>query len=150
MDPKQLLIQSFRAAVAAADPLKILPDHLPRPPSGRTLVIGAGKAAASMALAVEQHWPRDAPLEGLVITRYLHGLPTGRVRVIEAGHPVPDEAGESAAREILQRTRSLAPNDLLLALISGGGSALLSLPVEAVGMEALKARSEERRVGKEC
>jgi len=143
MDPKQLLIQSFKAAVAAADPLKILPDHLPHPPSGRTLVIGAGKAAASMALAVEQHWPRDAPLEGLVITRYRHGLPTRRVRVIEAGHPVPDEAGETAAKEILQRTRSLAPSDLLLALISGGGSALLSLPVETVGMEALKATTRE-------
>src|SRR5947209_10840511 len=143
MDPKQLLMQSFKAAVAAADPLEILPGHLPHPPSGRTLVIGAGKAAASMALAVEQHWPRDAPLEGLVITRYRHGLPTRRVRVIEAGHPVPDEAGESAAREILQRTRSLAPSDLLLALISGGGSALLSLPVEAIGMEALKATTRE-------
>ena len=143
MDPKQLLIQSFKAAVAAADPLEILPDHLPHPPSGRTLVIGAGKAAASMALAVEQHWPRDAPLEGLVITRYRHGLPTRRVRVIEAGHPVPDAAGETAAKEILQRTRSLAPSDLLLALISGGGSALLSLPVETVGMEALKATTRE-------
>ena len=143
MDPKQLLMQSFKAAVAAADPLEILPGHLPHPPSGRTLVIGAGKAAASMALAVEQHWPRDAPLEGLVITRYRHGLPTRRVRVIEAGHPVPDEAGETAAKEILQRTRSLAPSDLLLALISGGGSALLSLPVETVGMEALKATTRE-------
>ena len=143
MDPKQLLIESFQAAVAAADPLKILPDHLPHPPSGRTLVIGAGKAAASMALAVEQHWPRDAPLEGLVITRYRHGLPTRRVKVIEAGHPVPDEAGESAAKEILQRTKSLAPGDLLLALISGGGSALLSLPVETIGMEALKATTRE-------
>ena len=143
MDPKQLLMQSFKAAVAAADPLEILPGHLPHPPSGRTLVIGAGKAAASMALAVEQHWPRDAPLEGLAITRYRHGLPTRRVRVIEAGHPVPDEAGETAAKEILQRTRSLAPSDLLLALISGGGSALLSLPVETVGMEALKATTRE-------
>src|SRR5438309_7293300 len=143
MDPKQLLMQSFKAAVAAADPLKILPSHLPHPPSGRTLVIGAGKAAASMALAVEQHWPRDAPLEGLAITRYRHGLPTRRVRVIEAGHPVPDEAGETAAKEILQRTTSLAPSDLLLALISGGGSALLSLPVETVGMEALKATTRE-------
>ena len=143
MDPKQLLMQSFKAAVAAADPLEILPGHLPHPPSGRTLVIGAGKAAASMALAVEQHWPRDAPLEGLVITRYRHGLPTRRVRVIEAGHPVPDEAGETAAKETLQRTRSLAPSDLLLALVSGGGSALLSLPVETVGMEALKATTRE-------
>src|SRR5438132_8485686 len=143
MDPKQLLIQSFQAAVGAADPLKILPGHLPHPPSGQTLVIGAGKAAASMALAVEQHWPRDAPLAGLVITRYRHGLPTRRVKVIEAGHPVPDEAGESAAKEILQRTRSLAPSDLLLALISGGGSALLTIPVETVGMEALKATTRE-------
>src|SRR5881296_2653203 len=143
MEPKQLLTQSFQAAVAAADPLKILPAHLPRPASGETLVVGAGKAAASMALAVEQHWPRDAALEGLVITRYTHGLPTRRVEVIEAGHPVPDEAGEFAAKRILERTRSLAPSDLLLALISGGGSALLSLPVETVGMEALKATTRE-------
>ena len=143
MEPKQLLIQSFQAAITAADPLKILPSHLPPPPPGRTLVIGAGKAAASMALAVEQHWPQDAALDGLVITRYRHGLPTRRIKVIEARHPVPDEAGESAAREILQRTRSLAPSDLLLALISGGGSALLSLPVETVGMEALKATTRE-------
>src|SRR5712671_6390387 len=143
MDPKQLLTQSFQAAIAAADPLKILPSHLPHPPSGRTLVIGAGKAAASMAVAVEQHWPRDAALEGLVVTRYKHGLPTRHIRVIEAGHPVPDETGESAAKEILRQVRSLAPNDLLLALISGGGSALLSLPVETVGMDALKATTRE-------
>src|SRR6267154_1272665 len=143
MDPKQLLTQSFQSAIAAADPLKILPSHLPHPPSGRTLVIGAGKAAASMAVAVEQHWPRDAALEGVVVTRYKHGLPTRHIRVIEAGHPVPDETGESAAKEILRHVRSLAPNDLLLALISGGGSALLSLPVEAVGMNALKATTME-------
>jgi hydroxypyruvate reductase len=143
MEPKQLLTQSFQAAVAAADPLKILPGHLPHPPSGRTLVVGAGKAAASMALAVEQHWPQGAALEGLVITRYRHGLPTRRVKVIEAGHPVPDETGESAAQEILQRVQNLVRNDLLLALISGGGSALLSLPVETVGMEALKATTRE-------
>src|SRR5438046_2650466 len=122
MDPKQLLMQSFKAAVAAADPLEILPGHLPHPPSGRTLVIGAGKAAASMALAVEQHWPRDAPLEGLVITRYRHGLPTRRVRMIEAGHPVPDEAGETAGKEILQRTRSMTPRDLVIDLVSGEGT----------------------------
>src|SRR5690606_25953771 len=103
MNPRQLLIDSFHAAVAAADPLKILPAHLPKPPKGRTLVIGAGKAAASMALAVEQHWPADAPLEGVVITRYQHGLPTKRIQVVEAGHPVPDESGEQAAREILRR-----------------------------------------------
>src|SRR6266567_323338 len=143
MEPKQLLIQSFEAAVAAADPLKILPNHLPAPPSGKTLVIGAGKAAASMALAVERHWPAGAALEGLVVTRHGHGLPTRRIKVIEAGHPVPDESGESAAKEILQKVGRLAPGDLLFALISGGGSALLSLPVEAVGMDALKATTRE-------
>src|SRR6267142_3677160 len=99
MDPKQLLTQSFQAAVAAADPLKILPAHLPRPPSGETLVVGAGKAAASMALAVERHWSAGAPLSGLVITRHGHGLPTERIEVLEAGHPIPDEAGEAGARE---------------------------------------------------
>src|SRR5216683_1855690 len=143
MEPRRLLVESFRAAVAAADPLKILPSYLPAPPSGKTLVIGAGKAAASMALAVERHWPAGAALEGLVVTRHGHGLPTRRIKVIEAGHPVPDESGESAAKEILQRVGRLAPGDLLLALISGGGSALLSLPAEAVGMEALKATTRE-------
>lgn len=143
MDPKELLIQSFHAAVAAADPLKILPRHLPAPPVGRTLVIGAGKAGASMALAAERHWPAGASLEGVVITRHGHGLPTERIGVIEAGHPVPDEAGEAGAREILRRAKSLGPDDLLLALISGGGSALLSLPAEGVGMEALKTTTRE-------
>jgi glycerate 2-kinase len=143
VDPKELLIQSFHAAVAAADPLKILPRHLPPPPSGRTLVIGAGKAAASMALAAERHWPASASLEGVVITRHGHGLPTECIQVIEAGHPVPDEAGEAGAREILRRVKSLGPDDLLLALISGGGSALLSLPAEGVGMDALKATTRE-------
>jgi len=143
MNPRQLLIDSFHAAVAAADPLKILPAHLPSPPKGRTLVIGAGKAAASMALAVEQHWPADAPLEGLVITRYRHGLPTKRIRVVEAGHPVPDESGEKAAREILRMVQSLGPDDLLLALVSGGGSSLLSLPAEDISMDELKATTKE-------
>lgn len=143
MNPRQLLIDSFHAAVAAADPLKILPAHLPKPPKRRTLVIGAGKAAASMALAVEQHWPADAPLEGVVITRYQHGLPTKRIQVVEAGHPVPDESGEQAAREILRRVQGLGPDDLLLALVSGGGSSLLSLPVEGITMDELKATTKE-------
>jgi hydroxypyruvate reductase len=107
------------------------------------LVIGAGKAGASMALAVERHWPAGASLEGLVITRHGHGLPTERIAVIEAGHPVPDEAGEAGAREILRRVKSLGPDDLLLALISGGGSALLSLPADDVSMDALKATTRE-------
>ncbi len=143
MTPKELLLESFRAAVAAADPLKILPAHLPPPPVGRTLVLGAGKAAASMALAVEQHWPAAAPLDGLVITRYRHGLLTNRIKVIEAGHPIPDESGAKAAREILRLAKSLAPDDLLLALASGGGSALLSLPVDGITMDELKATTKE-------
>jgi hydroxypyruvate reductase len=124
--------------VAAVDPLVILPQHLPSPPKGRTLVIGAGKAAASMAAAVERHWPADAPLSGVVITRYEHGMPTSRIRVVEAGHPVPDENGEAAAREILQAVQGLGADDLLLALVSGGGSSLLSLPVEGISMAELK------------
>ncbi|MGC2520790.1 MAG: glycerate kinase [Burkholderiales bacterium] len=143
MDNRELLVHSFHAAVAAADPLKILPQHLPTPPSGRTLVVGAGKAAASMALALEQHWPAGAPLEGLALTRYRHGLPTRRIRVIEAGHPVPDEAGEKAAKQILRMARDLGPGDLLLALVSGGGSALLSLPVDGVSLEDLKTTTRE-------
>ncbi len=143
MDTKKLLAESFYAAVAAADPLKILPASLPKPPKGRTVVVGAGKAAASMALAVEHHWPAEAPLSGLVITRYQHGLLTNRIKVIEAGHPVPDESGESAAREILRLAKSLGKDDLLLVLVSGGGSSLLSLPVESISMEDLKAATRE-------
>ena len=138
IDPRALLLESFRAAVAAADPLLIVPSHLPPPPRGRTLVIGAGKAAASMAAAVERHWPRDAALSGLVITRYAHSVPTERIRVVEAGHPVPDESGEVAAREILAQVRTLGEDDLLLALVSGGGSSLLSLPAGSVSMADLK------------
>ena len=143
MNPRILLTESFLAAVGAADPLKILPRHLPQTPSGKTLVVGAGKAAAAMALAVEQHWPAAAPLDGLVITRYRHGLLTNRIKVIEAGHPVPDESGETAAREILRRARTLGASDLLLVLVSGGGSSLLSLPAEGIGMEDLKATTRE-------
>jgi hydroxypyruvate reductase len=143
MDPRSLLIESFHAAVGAADPLKIVPPHLPRSPAGRTLVVGAGKAAAAMALAVEQHWPSASALDGLVITRYRHGLLTNRIKVVEAGHPVPDESGETAAQEILRRAKVLGPNDLLLALVSGGGSSLMSLPAEGIGMDELKATTKE-------
>lgn len=137
---RQLLEAAFQAAVGAADPLAIVPQHLPSPPKGQTLVVGAGKAAASMALAVERGWPAGASLEGLVITRYLHGgLPGGRIRVIEAGHPVPDEAGAAAAGEILERAGQLGPEDLLLVLVSGGGSALLSLPADGIAMAELSA-----------
>jgi len=121
-----LLEDSFRAAVAAADPLQILAPHLPSPPRGRTFVAAAGKAAASMALAVETSYRGE--LDGIAITRYGHGLPTRKVRVVEAGHPVPDAAGETAAREILTRVRDLKENDLLLALLSGGAPACSRFP----------------------
>lgn len=138
MQARSLLEGSYAAALAAADPLRIVPAQLPAPPRGRTLVVGAGKAAAAMALAVEQHWPAAAPLDGLVITRYRHGLPTSRIKVLEAGHPVPDAAGEQAAADIMYRVKSLTAEDLLLVLISGGGSSLLSLPAKGIAMADLK------------
>jgi hydroxypyruvate reductase len=133
-----LLLDSFGAAVAAADPAIILPPHLPAPPRGRTLVVGGGKAAASMAAAVEAHWPADAPLSGLVVTRYRHGLPTRRIEVVEASHPLPDGRGEEAALRMLELAGQLGPDDLLLALISGGGSSLLAAPVEGVSLRELR------------
>ena len=143
IDPAALLAASFTAAVAAADPAKVLPEHLPDRQTlrrfRRTLVVGAGKAAASMARAVETHWPDDCPLAGQVVTRYGHGAQCARISVVEAGHPVPDEAGEAAARSILRDAASLSPDDLLIALVSGGGSSLLSLPVPEVPMADLKA-----------
>lgn len=142
-DARRLLEDSFAAALAAADPLRIVPAHLPPPPKGRTLVVGAGKAAAAMALAVEQNWPAGAPLEGLVITRYRHGQLTNRITVIEAGHPVPDAAGEQAASEILRKVKTLSTQDLLLVLVSGGGSSLLSLPAEGITMADLKQVTQQ-------
>jgi len=142
--PRTLLLESFRAAVAAADPLEIVANHLPPPHAGgRTLVVGAGKAAASMALAVERAYAGKATLEGVVVTRYAHGLPTEHIRVIEAGHPVPDEAGEQAAADILAQVQSLGPDDRLIVLVSGGGSSLLSLPAEGIPMADLKATTRE-------
>lgn len=138
MSPRDLLLESFRAAVAAADPAIILPPHLPAPPRGRTLVVGGGKAAASMAAAVEAHWPESAPLSGLVVTRYRHGLPTRRIEVVEASHPLPDGRGEAAALRMLDMAGQLGPDDLLLALISGGGSSLLAAPVEGVTLKELR------------
>ncbi len=142
MDPRTLLEQAFRAAVAAADPLQALAAHLPSArelPAGRTLAVGAGKAAASMAMALERHWPAEAPLSGLVVTRYAHGLPCRRIAVVEAGHPMPDEAGERAASRIAALAAELGPDDLLVALVSGGGSSLLALPVPGVPMAQLRA-----------
>jgi len=123
---RALLRAMFDAAVAAADPATLIPLALPDPPSGRTIVVGAGKASAAMARAFEQAWPR--PLTGLVVTRYGHAVPCERIEVVQAGHPVPDENGERAARRILAMVSGLNANDLVVALISGGGSALLAAP----------------------
>ena len=125
-NPRALLRAMFDAAIAAALPDKTLPPYLPKPPKGRTLVIGCGKAAGSMARAVEDHWPGE--LSGMVVTRYGYNVPTKRIEVVEAAHPVPDEAGRKAAERMLNMVQGLSADDLVLFLVSGGGSALLSLP----------------------
>ena len=133
----------FEAAVRAAAPDICVPPHLPPPPRGRTVVVGAGKAAAAMARAVEAHWPSDRPLSGLVVTRYGHGVgPLRRIEVVEAGHPLPDAAGAAAAARILAAVSGLGPDDLVLALISGGGSALLTLPPPAIPLADKQALSQ--------
>lgn len=126
MKPESLLRTMFDAAVRAALAEERLIAALPPPPKGRTVVVGAGKAAAAMARTLEAHWP--GPLEGLVVTRYGHGLPTRHIAVVEAAHPDPDVAGQRAASRILAMVQGLTADDLLLCLISGGGSALLALP----------------------
>jgi hydroxypyruvate reductase len=123
---RDLLRQMFDAAVAAAQPALCLPAHLPAPPKGRTIVIGAGKASAAMAQALEAHWPE--PLEGLVVTRYGYQQPCQRIEIIEAAHPVPDAAGLAASIRIAERVSGLTADDLVIALISGGGSSLLVAP----------------------
>lgn len=130
MDPCPLLRSLFDAAVAAADPALVVPAHLPAPPRGRTIVVGAGKASAAMGLALERHWPGE--LTGLIVTRYGHGAPCQRLEVVEAAHPVPDEAGRAAAARILELVAGLSADDLVLALISGGGSSLLTLPPDGL------------------
>ena len=129
-DPRLLLRRLLDAALASAQPAQCLPPHLPEPPVGRTVVVGAGKAAATMARAVEEHWA--GPLEGLVVTRYGHRVPTARIEVVEAAHPVPDAGGREAAARILSLAEGLGADDLALCLISGGGSALLTLPAEGI------------------
>src|SRR5690606_15266189 len=125
------------AAIAAAQPEAIVAPHLPPPPRGRTIVLGAGKAAAAMARVVERHM--QGPIEGLVVTRYGHAVPCARVEVVEAAHPVPDAAGRAAARRILDWAESAGADDLLLCLISGGASALLALPAEGLALEDKQA-----------
>lgn len=131
--PRDLLREMFDAAILAAQPARCLPPHLPAPPSGRTLVIGAGKASAAMAKALEDHWP--APLSGIVVTRYGYAVPCRRIEIVEAAHPVPDAAGEVAAKRILERVSGLTPDDLVIVLISGGGSSLLALPAAGLTLD---------------
>src|SRR5215468_1432505 len=134
---RALLHALFDAALAAADPACCVPPHLPAPPKGRTIVVGAGKAAAKMARAVEDHW--QGPLEGLVVTRYGHGVPCRRIEVVEAAHPVPDAAGQQAAARILRSVQGLSADELVLCLISGGGSALLALPATGLSLDDKRA-----------
>jgi hydroxypyruvate reductase len=122
----------FDAAIASAQPSLCLPPHLPSPPAGRLIVIGAGKASAAMAQALEAHWPGQ--LEGLVITRYGYAAPCERIEIVEAAHPVPDEAGLAASRRIAELATGLAEDDLVLCLISGGGSSLLTLPAPGLSL----------------
>nr|WP_321985722.1 glycerate kinase [uncultured Lichenicoccus sp.] len=143
MSATDMLIRMFQAAVDAANPKRCVPPYLPAPPAGRTVVVGAGKAAAAMAQAVETHWPADRPLSGLVVTRYGHGVGAlPRIEVVEASHPVPDAAGATAAARMLALVQGLGPDDLVLCLISGGGSALLALP--APGLELADKQSVNR------
>ncbi len=130
---REFLTELFHAAIRAADPTVCLPPHLPEPPRGRIIVIGAGKAAASMAHAVEAHWPGE--LAGLVVTRYGHGVPTQRIEVVEAAHPVPDAAGLAAANRIREMVAGLTADDLVICLLSGGGSALLVDPIAPVTLD---------------
>ena len=127
MDDRDLLTALFKAAVAAADPLACLRRHLPNEPKrGRTIVIGAGKGAAQMAQALETLWPQ--PLSGVVVTRYGYDCRTQNIEIIEAAHPVPDQAGLEASARLREAVRGLTEDDLVIALICGGGSALLPSP----------------------
>jgi glycerate 2-kinase len=136
IDPRRLLMDMFQAAVNAAAPALCVPAHLPPRPKGRTIVVGGGKAAAAMAAAVEAHW--DGPLTGLVVTRYGHAVPCKHIEVTEASHPEPDEAGDHAARRMLQLVAGLSPDDLVIALLSGGGSALLTSPLDGLALGELQ------------
>jgi hydroxypyruvate reductase len=121
MSPRELLTGAFQAGVDAVRAEALLPPHLPAPARGRNIVIAAGKAAADMAACLEAHWPLAASLEGLALTRHDHGVPTVRVEVVEAGHPLPDAAGLATAARLLDLVKSAGPEDQVIALLSGGG-----------------------------
>ncbi len=131
--PRALLRRMFDAAIASAQPSLCVPPHLPSPPRGRLIVVGAGKASAAMARTVEENW--SGPLSGLVVTRYGYAVPCERIDIVEAAHPVPDEAGMHAAQRMLERVNGLREDDLVLCLFSGGGSALLPLPAPGIGLD---------------
>ena len=135
MSPENLLKAMFARAVEVAQPAHVLAGFLPDPPKNRTIVIGAGKASAAMAAALEVNWP--GPLEGLVLTRYGHGVPCERIEIAEGSHPVPDAAGTEASARILQLAHSAGPDDLVIALVSGGGSALLNLPPDGLSLDTM-------------
>lgn len=137
IDPRELLRRMFDAAIAAAAPDKCVPRHLPAPPSGRSIVIGAGKASAAMARAVEERWPGE--VSGLVVTRYGYRVACKRIEVVEAAHPVPDANGMAAAGRIIELVQGLSSEDLVLCLISGGGSALLPLPLDGLSLQDKQA-----------
>jgi glycerate 2-kinase len=136
-DARALLRRMFDAAIASAQPAACVPPHLPDPPRGRLVVVGAGKASAAMARAVEDNWP--GPLSGLVVTRYCYAVPCNRIEIVEAAHPVPDAAGLHAAERMLNRVGALHADDLVLCLISGGGSSLLPLPAPGVTLDLKQA-----------
>lgn len=137
-DARDLLQRMLEAAIGAADPARALARHLPEKPRGRCIVVGGGKAAASMARAVEQAWP-DVDLSGVVVTRYGHATPTDRITVREASHPVPDAAAHEATAEIMAAAAEAGADDLVLALVSGGGSSLLTLPRPPLALDDLIA-----------
>jgi glycerate 2-kinase len=139
LPPRVLLRSMFDAAIASAQPALGVPPHLPAPPRGRLVVVGAGKASAAMARAVEDNW--SGPLSGLVVTRYGYAVPCERIDIVEAAHPVPDAAGMHAARRMLERVGALREDDLVLCLFSGGGSALLPLPAPGLNLDMKQAVS---------
>jgi len=135
--PRELLVKMFEAAVESAQPAHCVPRHLPEPGKGRTIVIGAGKASSAMARALERSWA--GPLSGLVVTRYGYAVPCERIEIVEAAHPVPDEAGLHAARRMMALVSGLSADDTVICLISGGGSALLPLPLDGITLEDKQA-----------
>ncbi|UVE16320.1 glycerate kinase [Pseudomonas sp. LS44] len=137
LDPQALLRDLFATAIAAAHPRQVLADHLPADRSGRVIVIGAGKAAAAMAEVIEREWHGE--ISGLVVTRYEHGANCQKIEVVEAAHPVPDDAGERVARRVLELVSNLSESDRVIFLLSGGGSSLLALPAAGIGLKDKQA-----------